>query len=857
MPDIAERQWTEQDDRNTEQQPDGWPGGMPAYIDSVGRMMMGAAKRSWRRSNPYYETVGVGDSYFVEPEVSFPRFNQYEVLRLRINRANATTMPTLQFGEWPPAQIRKSSVAGIVDLAVGDLVAGADQSFWYDGAQFILSNPGTLDAAISGQFATAAQGALADGAAQKAQNLNDLADKGTAQDNLQVGAVFADVATATSATIPARNKRLRTQFYATANQTGGAHYRRISFADLGSVPTLAYFRSVDRFMPDGSTDNTNGGYWFLDETSVFLEMLAAVGSDATLDTAAFLAAAQLGRPIVLQEREYWLTPTAYPYDLNVHGLNREKSILKWIDPTGTTSLIRDSGALRNWVFSNLTIDCNRQGHTDPASGYFSAVDLAGLTGSSMIFKNVALLNGRIIDIRMGGPTGSGQSVDLTIEDCGFINGLLSANTVTRAAQCVAATEGVNVRAVDNYFECAVPDGVTTFGRGGVILQRPGGSTSLAWGSYYAAGNKFKNIGLSPNNLGCLYVYSGHKFATIIGNIAENVFGTAFQAKPDGGSIVIAGNTVDGQVGSTSVVIGMVGQGDTYTLTIGKNASISNNTVLNAQGNCIFVDGQFTDSDTGAGTFENIAITGNVTTGGTRSLDLRNVNGALITGNSFKGSGVGIFSAAPLSGTIRASGNTISGATVGISLSGTMTNADVVVAENTLADLSGAAISLSAAVKRFGIKGNDIDGCTTAIVTTGATDDSYIRDNDVNGATGAWTKTGSYGGLIWENNRTNVDVSFSIRNLTIVSGAITVFMDWHFVTVESGTADDLITINGGREGQRLTLSPSASVNNTITVTTGGNIRVASAGAFVMGNARDVHLTAKRGTDWIENGRSDNG
>jgi hypothetical protein len=853
MPDIAERQWTEQDDRNTEQQPDGWPGGMPAYIDSVGRMMMGAAKRSWRRSNPYYETVGVGDSYFVEPEVSFPRFNQYEVLRLRINRANATTMPTLQFGEWPPAQIRKSSVAGIVDLAVGDLVAGADQSFWYDGAQFILSNPGTLDAAISGQFATAAQGALADGAAQKAQNLNDLADKGTAQDNLQVGAVFADVATATSATIPARNKRLRTQFYATANQTGGAHYRRISFADLGSVPTLAYFRSVDRFMPDGSTDNTNGGYWFLDETSVFLEMLAAVGSDATLDTAAFLAAAQLGRPIVLQEREYWLTPTAYPYDLNVHGLNREKSILKWIDPTGTASLIRDfSGSLRNWVFSNLTIDCNRQGHTDHASAYYAAIDLRPADGSTLVIDNVDLLNGRIIDVFCVGPTGSGESVDLKVTGSRFIDGLLSTDSAARAAQAVHAEEGVNIYAEGNYFECGVSDGVTTFGRGGIILQRPAGSTSLAWGSGYAAGNRFKNFGKAPANLGCIYFYSGHKSAIIIGNYAENVFGTAFSAKPDGGSISIIANTVDGQVSTVSGIIGMIGQGDSYTSFIGQNAVISGNTIRGAVGNCYFVDGQYQG---GSATFENLIISNNVSQGGNRSLDLRNLKNAIVDGNVFRGASAGWFSSSPLSGTIRFTNNIVLGAAVPISLSGTMTDLDLILEGNTLADASGVAINVTSAVKRFGFKGNDIDGCTTAFVTAGASDPSYITDNEVAGSTAAWGKTGSYGELYWGSNRTNVDVAFSIRNLTISSGAITVFMDSHFVTVESGTADDLTQINGGREGQTVDLSPASSTNNVITVTIGGNIRLSSN--FVMGNARDIFTAKKRGNDYLEYGRNDNG
>ncbi|UIY28685.1 hypothetical protein LZK73_18315 [Neorhizobium galegae] len=174
MPDIPEKEWMEYDDRNTESQPNGWPGGMPAYIDQSGRMMMGAIKRFWRRSNPYYLTTGTGDNYVVEPEVSFPRFNDYEVLRLRIDRANVTASPTLTFGEWPTAVIQKVSSGAVIGLSPGDLVAGADQEFWYDGTQFILSNPGTLDPGIDADLM------------HRSANLSDVANVVLARQNLGV-----------------------------------------------------------------------------------------------------------------------------------------------------------------------------------------------------------------------------------------------------------------------------------------------------------------------------------------------------------------------------------------------------------------------------------------------------------------------------------------------------------------------------------------------------------------------------------------------------------------------------------------------------------------------------------------------
>lgn len=89
-------------------------------------------------------------------------------------------------------------------------------------------------------------------------------------------------------------------------------------------------------------------------------------------------------------------------------------------------------------------------------------------------------------------------------------------------------------------------------------------------------------------------------------------------------------------------------------------------------------------------------------------------------------------------------------------------------------------------------------------------------------------------------------------LTIASGAITITRSVHPVIPESGTADDLNTINGGVTGQVLTLRPSA-VGHVITLRrTGGNIRLdASADKVLNGSLSSIRLFYN-GSLWVQEG-----
>lgn len=98
-----------------------------------------------------------------------------------------------------------------------------------------------------------------------------------------------------------------------------------------------------------------------------------------------------------------------------------------------------------------------------------------------------------------------------------------------------------------------------------------------------------------------------------------------------------------------------------------------------------------------------------------------------------------------------------------------------------------------------------------------------------------------------------------RLAPIANGTINIRFDWHFVDTEGGsTQDELWTIEGGYEGQVVTLVPR-SANRTIVVKDSsdntGNIRC--AGDFYMDDSFDSITLKKRGTRWVMLSTSDNG
>lgn len=96
---------------------------------------------------------------------------------------------------------------------------------------------------------------------------------------------LADLATVQATTIPAAVKIIGTQQYsATYPGIGGAAYKRVTSQPSHQLRV----RSLDRFLPDGTTSSSNGGWWEIDEQRVTIDMGGAVGDGVVDDAAAVL-----------------------------------------------------------------------------------------------------------------------------------------------------------------------------------------------------------------------------------------------------------------------------------------------------------------------------------------------------------------------------------------------------------------------------------------------------------------------------------------------------------------------------------------------------------------------------------------
>jgi phage gp45-like len=617
----------------------------------------------------------------------------------------------------------------------------------------------------------------------------------------------------------------------------------------------ANFTEFTPFLATGTTFSRNLVTRFADVVNV--KDFGAVGDGIADDTIAFLSASNAAKAIFVPSGIYVLDNLIITAaELTLFG-SGTSSILKWKGGTQATDMISIGLSTSYFKMDNLTIDGNRQNHVDQTS-YYAAIDAAGANNSEFIFTNCKFTNGRIIDIRVIGPTIDPQSCFLEISNCWFNDGISA--SFSRAAMFVNASEGVHVKAIANKFTQTLPNGVTTKGRGGINMQRQPGSTATAFGSMKAIGNSFYNVGLYPDALGCVYVYSGADSAIIEGNSAYNTWGTAFAAKADCRHIVISNNTVQGNSitipsSESSPSIVLFGQLATYSSSLRRSAQISGNSINVGYFNGIFIDGQVIGE---ADRFADIIVAQNIIRSTYRCINFRNTNGITIDGNYMTGADQAILGDTEASGTVSICGNTFASCDAPIRVQGTLTSAKVSICGNAILSantVSGSCIDINNPPSTLYVKNNNIDGCNIWLRTNGVGDTAIITDNTIINETFSWSKIGSYPALWYATNISEQPLGLALQTLTIATGVVTIFSDFHYIDTESGAAtDDLDTINGGYDGQLVRLQTANSARDVVFKDGTGNLKL--AGDFTADNAADTLTLIKKGSTWFEISRSSN-
>lgn len=581
---------------------------------------------------------------------------------------------------------------------------------------------------------------------------------------------------------------------------------------------------------------------------VSVKDFGAVGDGATDDTASLIAALNTGNRVYLPAGTYIFSNSSAPTTLRMFGDGIGKTVIKWKSSSAESNLFALSGVVTVDV-DGITFDGNLSSQTD-STGYYGFFGGTVSNSSRISFNECEFKNGRITDIALNGPTGSGQIAYFSVQNCRFYDGLVG--TASRSSQAVSLSEGFDVLFENNHLE--QPSAPVSYGRGGFVYQRPAGSTAVNYGTIRVIGNNFLRFGRGTSSvLGCVYIYSGAEQVVIAGNTSKDSYGCAYSVKADSGNAVIANNVSINNVDANTAAIVFFNQTGTYTSNLGRNLVISGNIVKNPQQSSILVDG----GTASVYDFKNAVVSNNVCDGGVRGIHFRNIDTINIFGNVIANtSGEGIF-AEDCSGSCAVYGNTIDTGLVGFDLASGVASsgARISFSGNSLGNLTASAFRLRSAVDSFVVIDNDIKGCTTAIDVAGATSTSVIRGNRVSGETTSIAKSGSYGTLQIENNIFSAAVPFSIRNLTIATGAITVFADWHWVDTEGAAAtDDLDTINGGYEGRRILLFASNNGRDVVLKDGTGNLRL--AGDFTLTHTEDCIELMFRGTTWVEVSRSDN-
>lgn len=627
----------------------------------------------------------------------------------------------------------------------------------------------------------------------------------------------------------------------------------------------------------------------------------AVGNGTTDDTTAIQNAVNSGGVVFVPAGTYLISSAiTISNDVIIRG-EGDSSIFLMKASTAANTFFSNTAAIQV-KFENIKFDGNYANQSATSSNRAIRFDATTISSREtprvLSINSCTFCNGSLTDILIQCDNDLDNSVTkLYISESYFYGGSLASGS--QAGGDAYGPRYVYLRGGVSAFiyGCTFDTGLTSVpaqGRAGIVHDEETSQGAFTRpNELFICNNDFKHVGRSTEDgtLGCIDFYSGVKNSVISGNRLANSYGRAISGKAGSGQMIITNNICSDTTRGTASTTGNIG-GDivingiasgTQPDNVDDNIIISNNISVNHLYRAIVVEGSNIADDQ---TMSNVLITGNIIqNAGQRAIQVSQLNGVIISTNIIKGgmadttvssSGHTAISHQDCSNTILIKDNLIedignsslgNGITCGTTTADT--TADVKICDNTFRGLAGgSAIDNGSGSKTFVCCNNVFDTITNSsgklidmgTSGTGVTNGGYIKGN-VSLNTGA--DTGVLSGMVFTSakgfwvgdNNWDKSVAFSgVSKAVISSGAITAFLEFHVVAAESGTTDDLTTINNGTQGKIITLR--AQSTDTITVKDGGTLKINGDFAMGGGGYDSITLLCSDGTNWVELSRSDN-
>lgn len=207
--------------------------------------------------------VGAGTPNAIKATTTLP-VSQSALVWLSIFETNTGSPVTIQFNTDSVLTVKSNSGG---DIVPGGLVGGTIALGIRLGSTFRL---------VSDQTSAAFQ-ALIEAARNDAESFANLAM--TAANTAITGATQNDLGTHTALSalsVPAGIQVAYLSGYTTVGDGGAKHIKRVA-----SQPAGGGVRSADRFLPNGTTDSTNGGWWQINDDEVNLLQFGAKADNST------------------------------------------------------------------------------------------------------------------------------------------------------------------------------------------------------------------------------------------------------------------------------------------------------------------------------------------------------------------------------------------------------------------------------------------------------------------------------------------------------------------------------------------------------------------------------------------------